>query len=65
MDARACPRSWNQLVGARAGLAVTLAEAMPINIYGHLLPSVEAALSEGLTATFNAGGEPKVAEIRP
>lgn len=24
-----------------------------INVYGHLLPSVEAALSEGLTATFN------------
>jgi integrase len=24
-----------------------------INIYGHLLPSVEAALSEGLTTTFN------------
>jgi integrase len=24
-----------------------------INIYGHLLPSIETALSEGLTATFN------------
>lgn len=24
-----------------------------INIYGHLLPSVEAALAEGLSATFN------------
>lgn len=24
-----------------------------INVHGHLLPSVEAALSEGLTATFN------------
>jgi integrase len=24
-----------------------------INVYGHLLPSVEAALADGLTATFN------------
>ncbi|HEX5851566.1 MAG TPA: hypothetical protein VFY36_00590 [Solirubrobacteraceae bacterium] len=28
-----------------------------INVYGHLLPSVEAALSEGLTATFNEASE--------
>jgi integrase len=36
-----------------------------INIYGHLLPSVEAALSEGLTATFNeAQGSEKVAALR-
>ncbi len=31
-----------------------------INIYGHLLPSVEAALAEGLTATFNASSGPNV-----
>jgi integrase len=36
-----------------------------INIYGHLLPSVEAALAEGLTATFNASDDnEKVAQIR-
>jgi integrase len=36
-----------------------------INIYGHLLPSVEAALSEGLTATFNeASGSEKVVALR-
>jgi integrase len=29
-----------------------------INIYGHLLPSVEAALSEGLTATFREATNP-------
>jgi hypothetical protein len=29
-----------------------------INVYGHLLPSVEAALSEGLTATFNEANPP-------
>lgn len=33
-----------------------------INIYGHLLPSVEAALSEGLTETFHAAN--KVTAIR-
>jgi integrase len=30
-----------------------------INVYGHLLPSVEAALSEGLTATFEAAQQPE------
>ncbi|HEX4189229.1 MAG TPA: site-specific integrase [Solirubrobacteraceae bacterium] len=35
-----------------------------INIYGHLLPSVEAALAEGLTATFNATAAPNVTPIR-
>lgn len=29
-----------------------------INIYGHLLPSVEAALAEGLAATFSTADEP-------
>ncbi|HEX4483531.1 MAG TPA: tyrosine-type recombinase/integrase [Solirubrobacteraceae bacterium] len=36
-----------------------------INVYGHLLPSVEAALADGLTATFNeAKGSEKVAALR-
>jgi integrase len=35
-----------------------------INIYGHLLPSVEAALAEGLTETFNgAEGAVKVVAL--
>lgn len=33
-----------------------------INVYGHLLPSVEAALSEGLTARFNEAS--KVTALR-
>lgn len=36
-----------------------------INVYGHLLPSVEAALADGLTATFNdAQGSGKVTALR-
>jgi integrase len=35
-----------------------------INIYGHLLPSVEAALAEGLTATFNASSDEGVVALR-
>ena len=35
-----------------------------INIYGHLLPSVEAALAEGLTATFNATNDENVVALR-
>jgi integrase len=36
-----------------------------INVYGHLLPSVEAALADGLTATFNdAQGSNKVTALR-
>jgi integrase len=31
-----------------------------INVYGHLLPSVEAALADGLTATFNEAQRPNV-----
>ena len=34
-----------------------------INVYGHLLPSVEAALAEGLTATFNATAPPLPSEL--
>jgi hypothetical protein len=36
-----------------------------INVYGHLLPSVEAALADGLTATFNEAQDPgKIATLR-
>jgi integrase len=36
-----------------------------INIYGHLLPSGEAALAEDLTATFNGSHEPgRLARLR-
>jgi hypothetical protein len=37
-----------------------------INVYGHLLPSVEEALSEGLTATFKgAQGQSKGKQVTP
>jgi integrase len=35
-----------------------------INVYGHLLPSVEAALADGLTATFNDAQRPNVQSLR-
>jgi integrase len=38
-----------------------------INVYGHLLPSIEAALSDGLTVTFNEASTPpdNIKRLRP
>jgi integrase len=35
-----------------------------INVYGHLLPSVEAALADGLTATFNEASRSEVTPLK-
>lgn len=52
-------------VHVEAGVAQGQVVGTTINIYGHLLPSIEAALPDGLTATFNEAQHPgRVATLR-